>query len=194
MLTQVDDYPAHISDAIEALLKYGKQAGREQLNPIAYSPRTVDKRPGLSRSMAGHIFQRDQFTCRYCGGLTILTSIMELVATVYPDIFPFHPNWKGGLTHPAIISRSAVVDHVEPGALGGDWHAEQNLVTACWPCNARKGDLTLAQLGWSVREISEIGWDGLTRFYPALWTAAGRPKPRMHLDWMRSVGVHVDNL
>jgi 5-methylcytosine-specific restriction endonuclease McrA len=28
--------------------------------------------------------------------------------------------------------------HVVPGAAGGEWLAESNLVTACWPCNVRK--------------------------------------------------------
>lgn len=73
-----------------------------------------------------------------------------------------------------MISRSAVVDHVDPGAWGGEWLSETNLVTACWPCNARKGDLTLGQLGWSTNPPVPPGeWDGLVGMYPALWAAAG---------------------
>jgi hypothetical protein len=40
---------------------------------------------------------------------------MELIGGLYPELFPFHRNWKGGETHPAIFSRSPVVDHVVPG-------------------------------------------------------------------------------
>jgi hypothetical protein len=46
------------------------------------------------------IFHRDHFDCRYCGGRTILTPVMELLGELYADIFPFHPNttdqgWDG---------------------------------------------------------------------------------------------------
>jgi len=94
-----------------------------------------------------------------------------------------------GLFLVAIYTRSAVVDHVDPGAWGGDWSDPSNLVTACWPCNARKGDLTLHQLGWSKLPISEQDWDGLTGQYSALWERAGKPKPVLHLSWMKCVGV-----
>src|SRR5207245_11215855 len=121
MIPQSDHYPEQIGDAIQALLGPGGcSAGREKLTLIAYPVRDVAKRPALTRAVAGRIFQRDHFTCRYCGGRTILTSVMELVATIYPDIFPFHPNWTGGLTHPAILTRTAVVDRVHPGARRGD--------------------------------------------------------------------------
>ena len=100
-------------------------------------------------------------------------------------MFPFHRNWKGGRTHPAIISRSPVLDHVTPGSQGGDWAANNNLVTACWPCNAVKGDLSLEQLGWTVRARQVDGWDGLVGEYPRLWVAAGRPNSRLHAAWIK---------
>jgi hypothetical protein len=56
---------------------------------------------------------------------------MQLPAGVYPDVFSYHPTWKGGATHPAIPARSAVVDQVVFGAHGGDWSDEAKLVTAC---------------------------------------------------------------
>lgn len=104
------------------------------------------------------IYVRDGFRCRYCGRRTIPTVILELLGGIYPEVFPFHRHWKGGRTHPAIISRSPVIDHVVPGSQGGDWGAKENLVTACWPCNAVKGDLSLEQLGWTLRPIP--GTDG----------------------------------
>ncbi|HLZ20703.1 MAG TPA: HNH endonuclease [Ktedonobacterales bacterium] len=191
----VDLYPEHIGAAIEALLGSGGcTGGREQLAPIAYAAHNIPPHPGLTRALAGRIFQRDRFICRYCAKRTILTSVMELVATIYPDIFPFNPNWKGGLTHPAIINNSAVVHHVFPSALGGP-SAESNLVTACWPCNAKKGDLTLDQLGWSPRAIAEQeAWAGLTGQYSALWERAGKPKPVLHLSWMKCVGVQLPQM
>jgi len=190
VIPQDDNYPETIDSAIRALLASGLEAGREALLEIAYPHRELPRRPGVPKALAARVYLRDHFTCRYCGGRVILTSVMEVLAGVYSDIFPFHRSWKGGLTHPAIISRSAVIDHVDPGAWGGDWLAESNLVTACWPCNSRKGDLTLAQLSWSVQPVNETPWAGLTDLYPALWRTAGRPNPTLHLGWMRC--LHLD--
>jgi HNH endonuclease len=104
----------------------------------------------------------------------------------FPNDFPYHPNWKGGLTHPAVIARSAVIDHIEPGSLEGDWLDEENLVAACWPCNVRKGDLTLEQLGWELAPPTTVPWDGLTTRYFDLWVAAGRPEAGGHRRWLRA--------
>lgn len=42
------------------------------------------------------------------------------------------------------------IDHINPRALGGKdtW---ENCITACKACNNKKGDRTLAQLGWTLR-------------------------------------------
>lgn len=183
-----DAYPGVIEEGITALLERGFESGARALEPIAYTPRAVPKRPGLTRQVQGRVYRRDRFSCRYCGAELIPASIMELLGGLYPDLFPFHPNWKGGQTHPAFLSRSPVVDHIEPGASGGDWHALENLVTACWPCNARKGDFTLERLRWSVLPIGD-GWDGLTRYYHPLWLRAGEPKAAYHRAWMKALGV-----
>lgn len=183
-----DDYPDVLAKVIDAVIDDGVVAGHDALAPIAYERRQVAKRPGLTRTIQGAIYRRDRFTCRYCGGLLIPTPIMELIGGLYPDLFPFHRNWKGGETHPAILSRSPVVDHVVPGSSGGDWLDPENLVTACWPCNGRKADFTLGQLGWSVLEIPRTEWDGLTTRYPDLWRAAGEPRANYHRVWMGALG------
>ena len=183
-----DDYATVLADVVDAVLADGLEVGREALAPIAYRRREVPSRPTLRRSVIGAVFRRDRFACRYCAAELIPTPIMQLVAELYPDLFPYHPNWKGGETHPAIISRSPVVDHVVPGSTGGDWLSEENLVTACWPCNVRKADLTLEQLGWQLREVDAGSrWDGLTSRYAGLWEAAGRPRPTFHRAWIRAL-------
>lgn len=80
---------------------------------------------------------------------------MRLVSRLYPQQFPYHPNWKAGSTHPAFVSRSATLDHIEPIGLGGDPMDPDNLVTACWGCNRRKGDLRLEEIGWSLIEPAD---------------------------------------
>jgi hypothetical protein len=138
------------------------------------------------------VWRRDGFRCRYCDGEVIPNSLLELLSDIYPDVFPYHRNWKGGQTHPVVIARSAMVDHVVPGSAGGSWSDEANLVTACNPCNAIKADFTLAQLGWELLPISEDEWDGLTHHYPALWRVAGMPKPSYHLGFIRDLGLTVE--
>jgi 5-methylcytosine-specific restriction endonuclease McrA len=58
------------------------------------------------------IFARDGFRCRYCGYL----------GNTYET-------W-----------RYLTVDHFKPRAKGGDFRAEENLVTACMDCNIIKSD------------------------------------------------------
>jgi len=190
MRPQADEYPDYLERAVRALIANGLEAGAEELQPIAFEPREQPPRPEVSRFAAGQIFQRDKFHCRYCVGKIIPTSIMELISSLYPTIFPFHPYWKGGLTHPAILSRSGVIDHVRPAAWGGT-RDEDNLVTACWPCNAIKADFTLEQLGWAVQDPPETDWDGLVTFYPTLWEIAGRPNAKYHRNWMFVLGLDV---
>lgn len=87
------------------------------------------------------------------------------------------PSWSvAGKTHPAIISRSPALDHVIPGSRGGDWLAQDNLVTACWPCNVLKADFHLEDIGWSLRPVVSGSWDDLPRSTPT----KQRQDPRRH--------------
>jgi len=146
MIPPQDDYPAQIQRVISRFLEAGREAAEEELRPVAYPPRALPPRHTLPIPERLAVFQRDGWLCRYCGGQTVLTQVMALLGSLFPDQFPYHPNWKSGATHPAIISRSAAVDHVYPGSLGGSWTDPDNLATACWLCNMRKADLTLEQL------------------------------------------------
>lgn len=186
---QADDYPDHLERTLEALVTGGIEAGREALAPIAYPPRSVARRRGLSRAVMATVFGRDHFICRYCNGRTILTPIMELLGVVYPDVFPFQSaGWKAGITHPAVIARSPAVDHVVPVVHGGTDDVE-NLVTACTPCNSIKADFSLEILGWEMQPVGEIEWDGLGRYYVELWEHAGRPKEAYHTAWMTALSL-----
>lgn len=189
MRPQPDDYPEHIEATLRALVEGGPEAGAKALEPIAYPPRAFPPRRGLTREQMVRIFKRDAFTCRYCRGKTIMTPIMEILGTIYPESFPFQSaGWKAGVTHPAVISRSPAVDHVAPVVLGGT-NDDANLVTACTPCNTIKSDFTLEMLGWELQPIATSDWDGLTRYYPRLWRIAGEPKAEYHLKWMRALGL-----
>jgi HNH endonuclease len=170
---------------LEALVSHGRDAAAAVLAPLAYSVREVAPRAEPSETVIASIYKRDRFHCRYCGCRVIPTGIMRLVAELFPEEFPYHPNWKGGQTHPAIVSRSATLDHVKPWTAGGT-NDPENLVCACWICNRVKGDLLLEQIGWELLPIPEDSdWDGLTRFYRPLWELAGRPATADHSFWVR---------
>jgi len=67
---------------------------------------------------------------------------MRLLSDLFPEQFPYHRSWKTSETHQAYWSVSATHDHVVPLSRGGDSLDPRNIVTACWPCNARKSDPT----------------------------------------------------
>jgi hypothetical protein len=184
MRPQTDDYPEELEQIVIALLSEGREAAAELLGPIAYPRREIGARSEPSETVIVSIYKRDRFHCRYCGCKVIPTQIMRLVSEVFPDEFPYHPNWKGGETHPAIASRSPSLDHVVPWTKGGT-NDPENLVCACWICNQIKGDLTHEQIGWELRPIPETDWDGLTRHYRPLWELAGSPTTGDHAFWMR---------
>jgi hypothetical protein len=185
---QTDDYPEQLEAVLLALTNEGVEAGRAALEPIKEPPRVIPRRTSVARPVRCEVFLRDHFCCRYCGAKTIPDPLMALLGHVYPDEFPWHQNWRAGLTHPAVIMRNAAVDHVEPAAYGGTSEVA-NLVTACNPCNLIKRDFSLAQLEWELQPVSDPRWDGLTRFYGALWRIAGEPNPPYHLGWMRDLGL-----
>jgi len=198
-----DPYPDALARIINARIERDQAAALAEMNQIRFLPpeRKTERWPAMS-VIAG-VYARDRYQCRYCGERVILTAVMRLVSRLYPDQFPYHSNWKADSTHPAFVSRSATLDHVHPIADGGDPLDPANLVTACWGCNRRKGDLRLDELGWSLVEPSIPGWQGLSELFRPLWQAAGEPSlTEDERAWMRAVDAarlparpssHADN-
>jgi HNH endonuclease len=187
LMPEQENYPQVIAEIVGQLVS-GNRVGADRIMAgIAYRKQAIRKRPSISRPLMVRVFRRDCWTCRYCGGRTVFSPVMPLLGVIFPEHFPYHSHWKAGQTHPAVAACSAVVDHVVPGALGGAWLEESNLATACWPCNVRKGDLTLEQLSWELRAVEVSSWDGLTGFYRQLWEIAGRPIAESHPQWLRAL-------
>ena len=113
--------------------------------------------------------------------------MLRFLSEIYPDEFPFHKNWKAGQVHPAYLLISTSLDHVNPGGRGGGWLDEDNLVTACWPCNTGKADLTLSEVGWTLLSEEDVrsDWDGLTGATNALWERTSQPD--IYRDWRRAL-------
>jgi 5-methylcytosine-specific restriction endonuclease McrA len=168
------DYPARLAAVVAAFQSGGTAAALEALQPIAYHPEPVTRRRSIPPAREVEVFRRDAWTCRYCGQPTVFLPVMAFLGHLFPDQFPYDPHWKAGVTHPAVSACGASVDHVVPVTRGGTDDLD-NLVTACWPCNARKGDFTLQEFGREPRPPAATDWDGLSSHFPALWAAAGQP-------------------
>jgi len=170
-----DPYPEALKRALQQVAAADLAAARAVLTEIRFDPEPKRKDREPPKSVIARVYARDCYQCRYCGERTILPAVMRLLARLFPDEFPYHPNWKADATHPAFVSRSTTLDHLVPIAGGGDPVDEANLVTACWGCNRRKGDLTLDELGWELRAPADPDWRGLTEYFEPAWIAAGRP-------------------
>lgn len=178
-----------LQGVVEALVEGDRQDAHRRIADIAFSPAQLKKRPSIPTRLMVTTFTRDRFTCRYCESRTVIAPVMRLVSDLFPAEFPRHPNWKTDATHIAYWTIFASVDHVVAGTSGGDWLDPNNLVTACWTCNAQKSNHSLEDLGWKVAPISTHAWDGLTDAYPRLWDLAGKPEPRVHRPWLAAIAA-----
>jgi hypothetical protein len=139
------------------------------------------------------MYTRDRYVCRYCGTRVIDLRVLEALAIAslpYGAIFSKAKNWRFADTHPAFWWQSGSNDHLVARSRGGDVKDLDNLVTACWPCQHRKSNYTLAELGWKVREVKPgaptLGstlaeWDGLVELLEPLKAMAAKiapPRPK----------------
>lgn len=116
------------------------------------------------------IFERDGWTCRFCGARTIDLRVMKRVSAVFPVELPYHRNWKFGASHLIYWTHTSSLEHVVPFARGGADDAS-NFATTCYACNDARSHFLLEELGWSLRAPSESGWMGLTEHLGSLMTA-----------------------
>ena len=203
MDSPTDQYPFILREAAEAYLAEGLESGRLVLSPIAAeiwrglppqsvrprskldNPHTAVGRRSFSASRSAATFRRDHFRCRYCGIEIVPKPIALLMHSLYPTELPFHEHYKAGCMHPLFWLRVAEADHLVAGSVGGAWTDPANHVTACVCCNTRKGNASLEELGWVLREPAP-GWDGLVPLYHRVWDRANRPRRDFHLRWLRA--------
>jgi hypothetical protein len=65
------------------------------------------------------VFVRDGFIDRYTGEHLVFPPVLRAISAALPVDFPYDPNWKTDLTHPAYWEVGATLDHLTPVSRGG---------------------------------------------------------------------------
>ena len=137
-----------------------------------FTPMAVIKRRYGPREST-RVFVRDGFIDRYSGQRLIFPPVLRVISEVLPAEFPFHPNWKTDVTHPAYNALSATIDHVVPVTRGGR-DDDSNWVTTSMARNFAKMNSTLEEIGWTLHPAGRFEvWDGLLRWF--ITFAEGHP-------------------
>lgn len=130
------------------------------LDVYPFSPQAFSKRSYGPVEMT-RVFKRDGFIDRYSGDRLIFPPVLRVISTVLPEDFPFHPNWKTDVTHPAYWEVGATIDHLVPVTLGGP-DEETNWMTTSMARNSAKMNWTLEDLGWQLHQPGDLAdWDGM---------------------------------
>jgi 5-methylcytosine-specific restriction endonuclease McrA len=117
--------------------------------------------PTISEQMK--VMLRDGYRCRFCESRVIIKDAHRIFTQLLPK------QARTGSTneenHFGLATLTASIDHLIPYSRGGTNH-EENLVTACGPCQFGRNQWTLEEvqienpLNYPPR-VDE--WDGLTR-------------------------------
>jgi len=125
-----------------------------------FAPEAVTKRRFSPLSYT-RVFIRDGFVDRYCGERLVFPAVLRVLSHALPDKFPYHPNWRTAMTHPAYWEIGATIDHQVPVTRGGADDAS-NWVTTSMARNSAKMNWSLAEIGWKLHPPGDFRvWDGL---------------------------------
>ncbi|MDQ5822781.1 MAG: HNH endonuclease [Chloroflexota bacterium] len=171
--------------AMSALLAGDEDVARTALTKLSPPPEPQTSRRGIPVRTQAAVFQRDHYTCGYCGRLTICPPALRYLSERFPDLVPYHPHGKWDLTHPLYWEAYASCDHLVPLARGGAEDTE-NYVTSCYKCNTIKSSWLLEELGWARQPVPELEWDGLSGLFVKAMAAAPIDKPYFK-TWLRAL-------
>lgn len=170
------DFPA-AERAVQSIDRAAIAAARKRAMDLVWAPEARRKYPAVQTVPArrtnvaalvvNRAFERDHFTCRYCGRRTIHVDVLKLLSRALPQILPYDPGWKPVEDLIVFWTHCASIEHHVPLARGGG-NDSQNIVTSCYQCNDVKSYYLAEELGWSLRRVDESQWDGLTSRLPAL--------------------------
>ncbi len=129
----------------------------------------------LTMKIKLRVFQRDKWSCSYCGRPVVFHPSMRLLQEFvkehgFDGSGYYHRNW----THadaPLLDYLGAVIDHIRPIARDGK-DAKDNLRTSCNKCNSSKSDRSEGELPPAKKVKGKYGapmkWDGLSRLFVIL--------------------------
>jgi hypothetical protein len=141
------------------------------------------------------VFVRDGFIDRYTSERLVFPPVLRVISAELPDDFPYHPNWKADVTHPAYWEVGATLDHLLPVSRGGA-DDDSNWVTTSMAHNSAKGNWTLADLGWNLQAPGNFkDWDGLVHWF--LEYTNDRPQliaAESMRQWHRAATLAVEGL
>lgn len=135
---------------------------------------------GVTGAIARKVYDRDRWRCQYCGVRVLAASAAHRLRFALADCVP-HGDADAD-RHVGIIVVRASPDHVVPASRGGP-HDKENLVTACWPCQFKRGNIELADLGLVDPRVDPLlvsdGWGGLA----GATIPVAPPVPGLQLHW-----------
>lgn len=154
----------------EAVLRGFDEGKRAILEGWPYSEAIRTSRSVTDRQRL-RVFRADGFRCRYTGDLLVLPAYLRALSCLWPEVVPYHPNWKSDETHEAYWTHTASLEHIDPVAIGGI-EAEDNWITTSMARNQVRSRYSLEALGWQVQPRNPLAdWDGGIRAFNALLKA-----------------------
>jgi hypothetical protein len=156
-----------------------------------FAPEAVTKRK-YGPVESTRVFVRDGFRDRYTGDRLVFPPVLRLLALALPAAFPFHPNWKTAVTHPAFWEVGATIDHLVPVTRGGA-DDESNWVTTSMARNSAKQNWRIEELGWQLQAPGRFAeWDGLIHWFLAYTKSHPETlKTTSVRSWHRAAGLAV---
>jgi len=155
--------------AIQAACAALRNGGQDQAISLLkrdypFAPQPVTKRQ-YGPLESTRVFVRDGFIDRYTAERLVFPPVLRVISAELPVDFPYHPNWKTDVTHPAYWEIGATVDHLIPVSRGGA-DDDSNWVTTSMVRNSAKGNWTVAELGWILQAPGDFrDWDGLIHWF-----------------------------
>lgn len=184
MYPSPDAIPDALQAVVAALVNDDVSTARAHMDVIAFHRQDATLRRAPSPQVLAEIYDRDRYQCRYCGRKTVLIEVMRLLSGLFPEQFPYHPNWKASETHPAYWSVSATAMtmlFLSPGAAIPSIPATSSRhVGRATPANPDSDSKILALLYVSRTIRPGEGWPTFIRHFGSTagvrrWLEAGKP-------------------
>ena len=139
-----------------------KRHGIERSN-LPTPPKELKTKGDATQQTKDFMFARDGWHCRFCGIRVLDPKVRPHLSRMFTDV-----RWgRRNLEKHACIAIRGSHDHVVPRQWGGA-NDENNLVSACWPCQFSRSRHRIEDCGlFDPRDRAPIndGWDGLRRVF-----------------------------